>query len=365
MKRCLAILLLLSCSLGCATYLERGEQLYRDGDRLAALDTWRKIPESSANHDAAQARVAAVEREFAQLVRRYEKQAHYFEQKGRLGESLLSFRLALKLTPDNRDLLAHAQKLSRTLAANKHKLHTEWDQAFRERDLSQARKHLADLRWLDPFDPAIELAQSKLYSALSKSIDHNMKLGRRGFSSGQYSNAKTAFKAVLELDPENESAKGYLSYIATIRSAEQGSGRRPASFQPPEIEATDREIRAEGFYQNALAAMRAGDPFQAIDYDLRALRADPNHSQAREHLEQVRAQNRGQVEDLIESGRVAFQQEDLQTALDHWRNVLLVDPNNARIQEFVARAERMLNNLGQLRAEPEIDVSAPKRPTRR
>ncbi len=33
---------------GCGTPLAAGERLYREGDRLGALETWRVIPEDDA-----------------------------------------------------------------------------------------------------------------------------------------------------------------------------------------------------------------------------------------------------------------------------------------------------------------------------
>ena len=86
-----------------------------------------------------------------------------------------------------------------------------------------------------------------------------------------------AFEAVLELDPDNESARGYLSYIATIQHESEAAGQEPAAFEAPKTFASDAQIRAEGFYQNALAAERKGEFYAAIRHDLRALEADPEH----------------------------------------------------------------------------------------
>ena len=40
------------------------------------------------------------------------------------------------------------------------------------------------------------------------------------------------------------------------------------------MRASDDEIRAEGYHQNALAAERSGDPYAAIRNELRALELD-------------------------------------------------------------------------------------------
>ena len=58
------------------------------------------------------------------------------------------------------------------------------------------------------------------------------------------------------------------------------------------------------------------------------------------------------MDDLIEQGRTAFRNEDLQGALDLWRRALLVDPNNERARAYATTAQRQLQNLERLRSEP-------------
>ena len=87
-----------------------------------------------------------------------------------------------------------------------------------------------------------------------------------------------------------------------------------------------------------------------------ALAADPQHEGARRQLAGLRATLGSQVDELVESGRAAFMQEDLQGALDQWRRALLVDPQNEKAKEYVARAEKLLENLEQLRDD---DASTP------
>jgi len=338
----------------CTTPLELGERRYREGDRLAALEAWREVRGDSPYHEAAQRRIAAVENEFEQLVVRYVKRARYYERKGRLAESVLNYRLALKLQPDDRETLAHVQELARVLAERRQGLDAAFRESFERGDLAAAREHLDALRTLDPFAPQVATHERQLESALQGEVETLLARGRRGFSSGNHAAAEQAFQAVLELDPGNENAQGYLSYIAKIRDEEQAPPPpgRPR-LEPPEVRATDTEIRAEGFYQNALAAERRGDPFAAIDYDEAALRADPSHPHAASHLAGLRGRLASEVEGLIASGREYYQQEDLQSALDQWGRALRIDPGNTQAQEYRARAERLLENLERLRSEPD------------
>lgn len=356
-------------AVACTTTLELGERRYREGDRLAALEIWRKIPQDSLQYDAARRRIAEVEDEFAQLVVRYEQRARYFERKGRLAESILNWRLAQKLSPEDPEVAARVQELSRTLAARKAEAQAGFERAFAARDFAAAREQLAQLRTLDPFDPALAGDESRFEEALRGEVDRLLAEGRASYEARRYADASAAFRRILAIEPENESAQGYLSFAQTARAggrteepaATPGAAPRPsprpkppgpAPTAAPPAAASESQIRAEGFYQNALAAERRGDPYAAIRQDQRALQADPRHAGARRHLGALRQKLQPEVEGLIESGRSAFRQEDLQGALDQWRRALLIDPDNDRAQQYVARAEKLLDNLEQLRADP-------------
>jgi Flp pilus assembly protein TadD len=343
-------------SIACTTKLTSGERLYHEGDRLAALESWRAIPEDDSTYQKAQQRVAVVEDEFQQLVVRYKQRARYFEDKGQLAESIVNYRLALKLQPHDAQTLSHVQTLARSLASKRRKLREQYRAHFEKGDLALAGERLRGLRLLDPFDPELEADQRQFDEGLRAAISRLLTAGRRGFSDGNHAAAERAFQSVLTLDPDNESALGYLSYIDAIRRESQRAKKQPAAFDLPESYASDAEIQAEGSYQNALAAEREGDLFDAINYDLQSLEADANHQAALRHLIEIRQRLAGQVELLIDDGRAHFRNEDLQSALDAWRRALLIAPDNGRAQAYAARAERQLGNLERLRSDPDVAI---------
>lgn len=353
----------------CTTPLEQGERLYRNGDRLAALATWRSIDEESFYFEAAQRRIMEVEGEFQQLVVRHQQRARYFERKDRLAEAILNWRIAAKLDPSDTQAITRAQQLSRELATRKADAQNRFDAAFAARDWTATRASLEELRTLDPFDPELARDESRFEGAIRGEVEAQLAAGRKAFSEGAYARAEHELQRVLALDPSNESAQGYLSYIASARAKtpaeatlspqRRGENRAVAerrSAKPP-APATENEVRAEGFHQNALTAARRGDPYQAIRLEQRALEANPDNAAARANLAELRAKLEPEIDGLIESGRSSFRQEDLQGALDQWRRVLLIDPANERAKAYSARAEKLLENLEQLRADDESSSS--------
>lgn len=362
-------------AIACTTTYELGERRFREGDRLAALQIWRGIDADSPHYEMAQRRIGEVEAEFSQLVVRYQQRARYFERKDRLAEAVLSWRLAAKLAPDDPVALQHAQSLARTLATRRSEGLARLRAAAARNDRGAAARELESLRTLDPFDPEVAAEGQRLEAALRDEVDARLAKARERFTAGDRAGATRLFRSVLTIDPGNENAQGYLAYLAPgdhALESEATSARAPARPARPlattpsrrsvpsaathagaavAATASESQIRAEGLHQNALAAARRGDPYLAIHYEQRALAADASHEGARRHLAQLRAKLAPQVDELIESGRVAFMQEDLQGALDQWRRALLIDPQSERAHSYVGRAEKLLENLEQLRAD--------------
>ena len=347
----------------CSTPMERGERLYREGDRLGALEIWRSIPKNARAYPAVQQRIPMVEAEFQRLVVRYQQRARYYESKGRLAESILNDRLALELQPDDAATLSRVQAMARTLAARKVELMKEYRASFAAGDLASARRTLAQLHTLDAFDPELETEARTLGDALRSEVSKQIAMGRRGFASGNFTAAQQAFEEVLELDPDNESAQGYISYIDTLRrertkssgskTVANNNSNNTTNFAKGDTFASQAEIRAEGFHQNGLAAARRGDYYAAIRQQLFALGANADHAGAQQELARLRRQLAPEVEKRIENGRLAFRNEDLQSAIDEWRMALLVDPENERARAYLGHAERQLENLERMRSEPD------------
>ena len=222
----------------------------------------------------------------------------------------------------------------------------------------RARDQLVALRTLDPFDSELVVVSRQVDDALSGQVEQLLARGRRGYGSGNYRSARSAFEEVLSLDDQNESARGYMAYIDAIEAEERGSDARLPRTETRLVRASDDEIRAEGYHQNALAAERAGDPYAAIRHDLRALELAPDHAGARSHLAELRGRLAPEVTRLIASGQQHYQQEELQSALDAWRRALLIDPVNEEARAYVGRAENLLQNLERLRSDPASGVGA-------
>jgi tetratricopeptide (TPR) repeat protein len=345
---------------GCASRLDRADQLYRDGALREAVGVWRSVPADSAERPLAEERLRVVEGELGRMLRRFEKQAAFFEAEGRLAEALLYYRLALEIDPGRGATLDHVQGLARELRSRAAGLRSEMLASLERKDLVSAAQRANELLVVNPLDPAVQIDVRQVQHAIEAEVLSNMESDRHAYAAGDFDAARAAFEAVRALDDDHEEALGYLSYIElSERNAERNAGRnavrqattatvaaRPAAAA--RSEPRSEELLAEGYFRKGQRAERREQPFRALAEYERALAADPQHVGARQALEQLRAQLADQVPVLYEDGKRFFQDDDLHNALKHWNQVLLIQPDHPQAAENAQRARRILERLEEL-----------------
>jgi tetratricopeptide (TPR) repeat protein len=220
------VLALAAVALGCASPIEVGDRHYQAGDRLEALEAWRRVPPDHPTHAQAAVRIANLEAEFERLVAGYKSNARLREADGRLAESILDYRLALELQPDDQATLVHVQRLARELAQRKRELSEEYERDVGRSDLELARESLTRLRALDPFDPKLETEERQLHAALTaerrrrqariraelaEEVESLVEAGRVAFGDERLEAALALWRRALLIDPENERILAYIA----------------------------------------------------------------------------------------------------------------------------------------------------------
>jgi tetratricopeptide (TPR) repeat protein len=305
------------------------------------------VAEPSAEFERVQARIKTVEPEFARLLRRYEKRAAFFEGGGRLGEAILYYRLAYKLEPGREEILDRVQNLVRELDRRVSHDRGRLEAALAAGDLRLAHDHVMRLERLDPFDPSIQIEARQVRKAVEEETRRRLRAGKHAYAAGDRARAEQAFERVLEVDPGNGTARGYLSYLrklSDVAAQDRASAPLPAAI-------SEEEVIAEGHLRSAQEAEAGGELFRALAEYEAALRINPEKRAARGARDALRTILEPEIPSLYEEGKRYFQDEDLHNALRVWRSVLLIDPNDARTRENVARAERLLARLEEIQAD--------------
>jgi tetratricopeptide (TPR) repeat protein len=338
---------------GCASRLDLADQLYRDGALREAVAVWRSIPEDSSERGRAEERLRVVEGELGRMLRRFEKQAAFFESEGRLAEALLYYRLALKIDPERPATLDHVQKLARELAARGARLSAGMTESLRTKDLNSASQQANELLVVNPLDPAVQIDVRQVRHAIAAEILHEMESGRRAYAAGDWPTARRAFEAVRALEPGHEEALGYLSYIDRAERPQPAPAQQERLAAPApsaRLRGAPRaeQLLAEGHFRKGQEAERIARPFRALEEYQRALRDDPEHEGARRALERLRHELAERVPTLYENGKRYFQDDDLHNALKNWNQVLLIQPEHTQAAENAERAQRILERLEEI-----------------
>jgi len=154
---------------------------------------------------------------------------------------------------------------------------------------------------------------------------------------GRLAEALLDYRLALELRPDDQAILDHVQQLARAV-----------------LVAAYRDVRAKNDLPAAgqeLAKLRRLDPFEPA-YETEELRLQAAiDEEARTRQARARDARKAQVESLVEAGRAAFGDEQLETALDLWRRALMIDPDNERVQAYIARAEQQLQTLEQFRAQ--------------
>ncbi|MEM7409022.1 MAG: hypothetical protein AAF430_02155 [Myxococcota bacterium] len=214
------------------------------------------------------------------------------------------------------------------------------ERMVREGDLAGALDHW---RTTDPVAFADRIAAVE--AERTELTDGYLERARTLEAEGRLAEALLDYRLALALRPDDTATLAHVQGLA-----------REVERQRTALLETFRQVRGRGDLGNARATLerlRKLDPFETSYLsEQRQLRADIAEDRRRRR-ERIGDTQAAQVESLVEAGRLAFRDEELETALDLWRRALVMDPRNERIQAYIARAEDQLANLERIRAQPE------------
>ncbi len=201
--------------------------------------------------------------------------------------------------------------------------------------------------WRASGNPALAPRIASVEAELDARADGYVESARALESEGRLAESMLDYRLSLTLRPDDAETLDHVQVLA-----------RQMVSQRAQLLDSYREVRAKGDLvgaKNALETLRRLDPFEpAYETEERRLAAAIDE-QWRIRRARAREARAAQVESLVEAGRAAFGEEKLETALDLWRRALLIDPDNERLQAYIASAERQLQTLEQLRAHPAED----------
>ncbi len=229
-------------------------------------------------------------------------------------------------------------------------------------------------------------------------INQNFGLGLRYYSSNEYILSRAQWLAVLEIDPENQDAKDYLArteeklgeQIAQHRTSAIGhekNGRFAAAISewnivrmidPDNEEAlestrrissrmeeldrnyrvADQRLKTIDSFEDALKAYSEGRYPDAVSLLQRILEQQPDHAEARDLLKRVQRKltplsdvEKEQIRQFYIQGMRYFTQRNYTLAIETWKKILEIDPDNESVSKNIEDARQRLEKTGSLEEE--------------
>ena len=307
-----------------------------------------RVPEAAPPHRRGRGGVPAARRPLR------EARASTTRAQGRLAESMLNYRLALELQPEDAATLAHVQELARD-ARERRSARRRRRCASTSTPSSSAPRAATSRRCArsTPSTRSSRRPRGRSRTRCAAEVEERIARGRRGFTSGDYAERAHGLRAGARARPGATSRRsGYLvlhrrnprrrgAPHRRARGAVRRRGRGAAAARGDAlVQASDVEIRAEGQHQNALAADARTIPTRRSARTCARSSRRRTMREAARHLAELRARARPEVPRLIETGRQQVSSRRISRARSTlWRRALLIDPGNQEARA-VRRARR-------------------------
>ncbi len=282
------------------------------------------------------------------------------------------------------------------------------------RDSAEPEKALDEIKIALEYDPANVEASAMMAEVEKRILDLQTErsrdaeksvlinqyfgVGLRHYSGNEYILARAQWLAVLEIDPENQDAKDYLarteeklveqmanhaaaaqnyeqngSYASAIgewnlvRTIDPGNGEaiesiRRISARMEELDrnyrAADRRLKTIDSFEEALKAYSEGRYADAAALLRRILEQQPDYAEARDLLNRAQRKltplsdaEKEQIRQMYIQGMKHFTQRNYSEAIEIWKKILEIDPDNESVSKNIEDARQRLEKTGSLEGE--------------
>ena len=299
---------------------------------------------------------ARIQRIFAERISRHIEEAERFRAEGSLEQALDELKIAREYDPTNEDIAGRFEAISqeildqqaeRTRASEKALLINQHFQLglryYSDNEYVQARTEWRNVLDIDPENEGARDYLSRTEEKIDEQITQHIGRARELERGGQFAGALSEWNLVRILDPEHADAAAAVTRLSG-RLEEMRRSYRSAS----------RKLEIVDLYENALTAFSEGRYSDAKEKLDELLRKDPGHEEAKSLLRRTERrmipltdEEKEEIKRLYISGMKFFTQGNYAAAVDEWRKILDIDPDNESVLKNIEEARRRLGKAGE------------------
>jgi tetratricopeptide (TPR) repeat protein len=248
-------------------------------------------------------------------------------------------------------------------------------------------------------DRLLESQQNQLRSAEKQAlVDYHFTEGLRLYRNNEYLQSREEWKALLELDPDNEQGRNYLERIEEkleeriseyreraaeyeeegrlaealdvwnmIKTLDPTDSRADEEYErikrnlrelSDDFDETRKQLQIIDMFNNALNSFTAGDYSETVELLERLLSIDPGHEEAKSLLQRARRrltpldeEEKEKIRDLYVEGMKFFNEKKFRSAIELWEKILEIDPDNESVRQNIEEARRRLETIDRRESE--------------
>ena len=299
-------------------------------------------------------------------------------EKKQLKLALQEFETAVNLYPDNQEAVEYLNKVRDELDRIINEPLEAGKADLRNGNLASAIENFKKVLKVDPENKIAKKFLNKAKSLIKDAVKYNLKLAKESFRKKKYSDALGYYREVAKLDKNNKEAKkgiklcqekldkvlklhfnngltyfnkkDYINALKEFKSAlEIDSEYLPAKNM---IEKT-KKLYEENKTQIDLAQnIKNGMDYfynknyeQARIYFKKALKIDPENEKAKTYLKKCEDNlqdllKQEKIAKIITDGLIYYRKKKFEQAINEWKKVKEIDPQNKTIDEYIQYAKR-------------------------
>ncbi len=297
---------------------------------------------------------------FSRRVSRHIAAADSLRMEGNLNEALDEIKIALEFDPSNETATRFIEEVGaeilrlqqeRTSTAEKALLINQHFSLglryYSNNEYILARAEWRNVLELDPENTQALEYLDRTEEKLAEQVEQHRIAAREHERLGRLAEAIGEWNTVRMIDPENQEA----------RTASERISRRLNELNRDYRAANTRLMAIEQF-EDALTAFSAGRYGDAVELLNALLEKQPDHEEARKLLRRAQRrmtpltdEEKNEIRRLYIEGMKNFTKKDFNAAIEIWRRILEIDPDNESVRKNIEEAEQRIRKLESSEAE--------------
>lgn len=293
---------------------------------------------------------------FAQRVSRHIDAAERFRAEGSLDQALDELKVAREYDPTNEDIADRIESIqqeildqqsARTRESEKALLSNQHYQLglnyYSDNEYVLARAEWRNVLDIDPENESARDYLSRTEDKINEQITQHIGRARELERSGELAGALSEWNLVRMLDPEHADASAAVERLGGRLEAMRRSYR-----------SASRRLELVDLYETSLTAYTEGRYEDAKSTLEELLRLDPGHEEAHNLMLRVERrmtpltdEEKEEIKRLYMSGTKFYIQGNYAAAVDEWLKILDIDPDNESVLKNIEEARRRLGKASE------------------